>query len=213
MNYEYKIQRILEANTAKYYMNKLGYSFKDLEPHIGRKTMKFHYDVHYRNFTKGLNEALGNRPKPNITALLKSIKNYDAKVNHNAGGYYNHKLFWEVMNPNSENVMSDGLKLAIDEAFGSFDNFKDSFSKTAATCFGSGWAWLCVHSNGDLEVCSTANQDNPLMPGIGCGGAPILGLDVWEHAYYLNYQNRRPDYVDAFFNVINWDAVAKLYSQ
>ena len=137
----------------------------------------------------------------------------NSAVRNNGGGYYNHCLFWDIMGPNAGGFPSGDLGEAINKSFGSFENFKSKFSAAAGTRFGSGWAWLCVHSNGDLEVCSTANQDNPLMPGIGCGGAPILGLDVWEHAYYLNYQNRRPDYVDAFFNVINWDAVAKLYSQ
>ena len=137
----------------------------------------------------------------------------NSAVRNNGGGYYNHCLFWDIMGPNAGGLPSGDFGEAINKCFGSFENFKSKFSAAAGTRFGSGWAWLCVQSNGDLEVCSTANQDNPLMPGIGCGGAPILGLDVWEHAYYLNYQNRRPDYVDAFFNVINWDAVAKLYSQ
>jgi Fe-Mn family superoxide dismutase len=140
------------------------------------------------------------------------VKGFDtAAIRNNGGGYYNHNLFWTVMSPNGGGQPSGALGDAINSAFGSFDAFKESFSKAAATRFGSGWAWLCV-KDGKLEVCSTVNQDNPLMPGVGCSGTPILGLDVWEHAYYLNYQNRRPDYIAAFFNVINWDEVAKRYA-
>ena len=137
----------------------------------------------------------------------------NAAVRSNGGGFYNHELFWNVMSPNGGGKPTGELVAAIDAAFGSFEAFKDALSKTAVTRFGSGWAWLCVHSGGKVEVCSTANQDNTLMPGIGCGGFPILGLDVWEHAYYLHYQNRRPEYVENFFNVINWDYVAKLYAK
>ena len=136
----------------------------------------------------------------------------NAALRNNAGGYYNHNLFWEVMSPNGGGKPTGELAKAIDETFGSFEGFKEAFSKAAATRFGSGWAWLCVHKGGKVEVCSTPNQDNPLMPGTGCSGQPILGLDVWEHAYYLHYQNRRPDYIEAFFNVINWEKVAALYA-
>ena len=128
------------------------------------------------------------------------------------GGFYNHSLFWKVMSPNGGGTPSGSLSEAIDRDFGSFENFKDSFSKAAATQFGSGWAWLCANSDGKLEVCSTPNQDNPLMPGVGCDGTPILGIDVWEHAYYLNYQNRRPDYIEAFFKVVNWEEVQNKYA-
>ena len=134
----------------------------------------------------------------------------NSAVRNNGGGYYNHCLFWEIMSPNGGGIPKGNLADAIEKSFGSFDEFKSKFAAAASTRFGSGWAWLCVDSNGGLEVCSTANQDNPLMPG-ECGKTPILCLDVWEHAYYLNYQNRRPDYIDAFFNVINWDAVSKMY--
>ena len=136
----------------------------------------------------------------------------NAALRNNAGGYYNHNLFWEIMSPNGGGKPTGELAKAIDEAFSSFEGFKEAFSKAAATRFGSGWAWLCVHKGGKVEVCSTPNQDNPLMPGTGCNGQPILGLDVWEHAYYLHYQNRRPDYIEAFFNVINWEKVAALYA-
>ena len=193
---------------------KLDYSYDALEPHIDARTMEIHHSKHHQGYTNKLNAAIegSENESTNIIDILSSLDMTNMALRNNAGGYYNHKLFWEVMSPNSENVMSDGLKLAIDEAFGSFDNFKDNFSKTAATRFGSGWAWLCV-KDGKLELCSSANQDNPLMPSIGCGGSPILGLDVWEHAYYLNYQNRRPDYINAFFNVINWGVVSEKFNQ
>ena len=193
---------------------KLDYSYDALEPHIDARTMEIHHSKHHQGYTNKLNAAIegSENESTNIIDILSSLDMTNMALRNNAGGYYNHKLFWEVMNPNRENVMSDGLKLAIDEAFGSFDNFKDNFSKTAATRFGSGWAWLCV-KDGKLELCSSANQDNPLMPSIGCGGNPILGLDVWEHAYYLHYQNRRPDYINAFFNVINWGVVSEKFNQ
>ena len=193
---------------------KLDYSYDALEPHIDARTMEIHHSKHHQGYTNKLNAAIegSENESMNIIDVLSSLDMTNMGLRNNAGGYYNHKLFWEVMNPNSENVMSDRLKFAIDEAFGSFDNFKDNFSKTAATRFGSGWAWLCV-KDGKLELCSSANQDNPLMPSIGCGGNPILGLDVWEHAYYLNYQNRRPDYINAFFNVINWGVVSEKFNQ
>ena len=193
---------------------KLDYSYDALEPHIDARTMEIHHSKHHQGYTNKLNAAIegSENESTNIIDILSSLDMTNMALRNNAGGYYNHKLFWEVMNPNRENVMSDGLKLAIDEAFGSFDNFKDNFSKTAATRFGSGWAWLCV-KDGKLELCSSANQDNPVMPSIGCGGNPILGLDVWEHAYYLHYQNRRPDYINAFFNVINWGVVSEKFNQ
>ena len=192
----------------------LSYDHDALEPYIDSKTMQIHHGKHHAGYTSKLNAAiegtdLGGK---SIEEILKTLDMSNSAVRNNGGGYYNHCLFWDIMGPNAGGLPSGDLGEAINKSFGSFENFKSKFSAAAGTRFGSGWAWLCVHSNGDLEVCSTANQDNPLMPGIGCGGAPILGLDVWEHAYYLNYQNRRPDYVDAFFNVINWDAVAKLYS-
>ena len=193
---------------------KLDYSYDALEPNIDAKTMEIHHSKHHSGYTSKLNSAIlgTDLQGKSIEALLKDLDMSNKAVRNNGGGYYNHCLFWNIMGPNAGGLPSGDLGEAINKSFGSFENFKSKFSAAAGTRFGSGWAWLCVHSNGDLEVCSTANQDNPLMPGIGCGGAPILGLDVWEHAYYLNYQNRRPDYVDAFFNVINWDAVAKLYS-
>jgi Fe-Mn family superoxide dismutase len=191
----------------------LEYSYDALEPHIDARTMEIHHSKHHQGYTNKLNAAIegSENESKDIHDILSGLDMTNMALRNNAGGYYNHKIFWEVMNPNKENVMSEGLKTAIDEAFGSFEAFKEAFSKAAATRFGSGWAWLCV-KNGQLEVCSTANQDNPLMPN-GCGGTPILGIDVWEHAYYLNYQNRRPDYINAFFDVINWGVISEKFEQ
>ena len=191
----------------------LEYSYDALEPHIDARTMEIHHSKHHQGYTNKLNAAIegSENESKQIQDILSSLDMTNMPLRNNAGGYYNHKLFWEVMNPNKENNMSDRLKSAIDEAFGSFEAFKDIFAKAAATRFGSGWAWPCV-KNGQLEVCSTPNQDNPLMPN-GCGGMPILGLDVWEHAYYLNYQNRRPDYINAFFNVINLGVISEKFEQ
>ena len=185
---------------------KLPYAYDALEPHIDARTMEIHHSKHHQAYTTNLNNAIAGTDleHASITEILSSCKDKPA-VRNNGGGFWNHNLFWEIMSPTGGGTPSGALALAINEAFGSFDGFKDSFTKAATTRFGSGWAWLCV-SNGKLEVCSTPNQDNPLM-GEGCQGTPILGLDVWEHAYYLNYQNRRPDYIEAFFNVINWELV------
>jgi Fe-Mn family superoxide dismutase len=192
----------------------LPYEFAALEPHIDARTMEIHHDKHHAGYTTKLNGALEgtNLGADGIEALLKGLDMNNAALRNNGGGYYNHNLFWEVMSPNGGGEASGELADAIKRDFGSFDAFKEKFSNAAATRFGSGWAWLCVNSGGKLEVCSTPNQDNPLMPGVGCGGHPILGIDVWEHAYYLNYQNRRPDYIAAFWNVINWDDVTRRYA-
>ena len=193
---------------------KLDYSYDALEPHIDARTMEIHHSKHHQGYTNKLNAATEGteNDSKDILDILSNLDMTNMPLRNNAGGYYNHKLFWEIMSPNGNNKMSDELKSAIDNSFGTFDNFKDSFSKAAATRFGSGWAWLCV-KDGQLQICSSANQDNPLMPSIGCGGTPILGLDVWEHAYYLNYQNRRPDYINAFFSVINWGVVSEKFNQ
>lgn len=190
----------------------LNYNHDALEPHIDSKTMQIHHGKHHAGYTAKLNAAITETDLENksIEEILKSLDMNNSAVRNNGGGYYNHCLFWEVMSPNGGGRAEGSLSIAIDKSFGSFDEFKSRFSAAAGTRFGSGWAWLCVDSDGSLEVCSTANQDNPLMPG-ECGKTPILGLDVWEHAYYLNYQNRRPDYVNAFFNVINWDVVSAKY--
>ncbi|MDA0200170.1 MAG: superoxide dismutase [Bacteroidetes bacterium] len=193
----------------------LPYANDALEPHIDAKTMEIHHGKHHNGYTTNLNAALEGSAmaSDSIESILEKMDMNNAALRNNGGGYYNHCLFWEVMSPNGGGTPSGDLAEAIDAAYGTFDDFKTAFSKAAATRFGSGWAWLCVHKGGKVEVCSSANQDNPLMPGIGCGGTPILGLDVWEHAYYLNYQNRRPDYISAFFNVINWEKVSELYGQ
>ena len=193
----------------------LKYSFDALEPHIDTKTMQIHHGKHHAGYTNNLNNAIKGTDLEtmSIETILGELDLNNAAVRNNGGGFFNHSLFWNVMSPNGGDVPSGDLASAINDSFGSFDEFKSAFSKAAGTRFGSGWAWLCVHPGGKLEVCSTPNQDNPLMKGIGCGGQPILGLDVWEHAYYLNYQNRRPDYISGFFNVINWDFVSELYSK
>ena len=191
----------------------LPYNFDALEPHIDSKTMQIHHGKHHAGYTNKLNTAIAGTDLEGKTIedILKNLDMNNTAVRNNGGGYFNHSLFWEIMGPNCGGKPEGQLAAAIDRDFGSFDEFKSSFSSAAGTRFGSGWAWLCVDLNGGLEVCSTANQDNPLMPG-ECGKTPILGLDVWEHAYYLNYQNRRPDYVMAFFSVINWVKVSENYN-
>ncbi len=193
----------------------LNYSFDALEPHIDTKTMQIHHGKHHAGYTNNLNNAIKGTDLEtmSIETILAELDLNNAAVRNNGGGFFNHSLFWNVMSPNGGGTPSGDLASAINDSFGSFDEFKSAFSKAAGTRFGSGWAWLCVHPGGKLEVCSTPNQDNPLMNGIGCGGQPILALDVWEHAYYLNYQNRRPDYISGFFNVINWGFVSELYSK
>ncbi len=194
---------------------KLGYAYDALEPNIDAKTMEIHHSKHHNGYTTKLNAAIEgtNLEGKSIEDILTNLDTNNNAVRNNGGGFYNHSLFWSVMNPEAKGELSGELKDAIISAFGSVDSFKDAFSKAAATQFGSGWAWLCVEKGGKVSVCSTANQDNPLMPGIACEGTPILGLDVWEHAYYLNYQNRRPDYINAFFNVINWNEVEKRFNE
>jgi Fe-Mn family superoxide dismutase len=192
----------------------LGYAYDALEPNIDARTMEIHHSKHHNGYTTKLNGAIAGTDleASSIENILGNLDMNNGAVRNNGGGFYNHSLFWSVMNPNNSGELTGDLKEAIMTEFGSFDAFKDAFSNAAATQFGSGWAWLCVHPGGKLEVCSTPNQDNPLMPGVTCGGTPILGIDVWEHAYYLNYQNRRPDYINAFFNVINWNEVASRYA-
>ena len=189
----------------------LGFDYTALEPHIDARTMEIHHSKHHNGYTNNLNNALENTgiSDKNIEEILMNLDMDNMALRNNAGGYYNHCLFWEILNPKDKQELAGDLELAINSAFGSFDNFIEQFSKAAATRFGSGWAWLCV-KDGALEICSSANQDNPLMP-IGCGGTPIVGIDVWEHAYYLNYQNRRADYISAFFNVVNWTVVSEKY--
>ncbi len=190
----------------------LPYAYDALEPHIDARTMEIHHGKHHAGYTSKLNAAIEGTEMEgkDIEALLADHSDNGA-VRNNGGGYYNHTLFWSIMSPNGGGSPTGDLAAAIDSDLGGWDAFKQAFANAAATRFGSGWAWVCV-KDGKLEVCSSANQDNPLMPGVGCDGTPILGLDVWEHAYYLNYQNRRPDYIAAFFNVIDWDAVAQRYA-
>lgn len=193
----------------------LPYAYDALEPHIDARTMEIHHTKHHAAYTNNLNAAIAGTELEGktIEEILANISTAGAAVRNNGGGFYNHNLFWQVMGPNAGGAPTGKLAAAIDAAFGSFDAMKEQFNKAAATRFGSGWAWLCKHADGKLEVCSTPNQDNPLMDvdTAGCKGTPILGLDVWEHAYYLNYQNRRPDYIGAFWNVVNWNKVAELY--
>ncbi|MDB4061427.1 superoxide dismutase [Vicingaceae bacterium] len=187
---------------------KLNYSYDALEPHIDARTMEIHYSKHHAGYTSKLNAAIeGTSDEEKSIEDIISVGNLSAAVRNNGGGFYNHSLFWDIMSPNGGGAPTGELAEKINEAFGSFEEFKTNFSNAAATQFGSGWAWLC-YKDGKLEVCSTPNQDNPIMQD-GCGGTPILGIDVWEHAYYLNYQNRRPDYINAFFNVVDWNRVAE----
>lgn len=191
----------------------LPYAHNALEPHIDAQTMEIHHGRHHAGYTNNLNAAIEGTPlaDKSIEEILAEVSKHGNGVRNNGGGYYNHNLFWEVMSPNGGGNPSGTLADAINEAFGSFDQFKSSFSNAAATRFGSGWAWLIVGADGKLHVTSTPNQDNPLMDLAEVKGTPILGLDVWEHAYYLKYQNKRPDYINAFFNVVNWDEVSKKY--
>ena len=191
---------------------KLAYAYDALEPHIDARTMEIHHSKHHAGYTNNLNAAIEGTDLAgkSIEELCANHSDVPA-VRNNGGGYWNHTLFWEVMSPNGGGAPTGELAAAIDAAYGNFDAFKEAFAKAAATRFGSGWAWLCVN-DGKVEICSSANQDNPLMPGVGCGGYPIMGLDVWEHAYYLNYQNRRPDYISAFWNVVDWSVVAEKFA-
>lgn len=191
----------------------LGYAYNALEPNIDARTMEIHYTKHHQAYTDNLNNAIKGTDLEGktIEEICKTVSDKPA-VRNNGGGYYNHNLFWDVLTPGGSKEPVGNVKKAI-EKFGGFEKFKNEFSEASKTRFGSGWAWLCKKADGSLEICSTANQDNPLMENVGCEGTPILGLDVWEHAYYLNYQNRRPDYVTAFFNVINWDKVEERYNQ
>ena len=192
---------------------KLDYAYDALEPNIDAKTMEIHHSKHHNGYTSKLNSAISGSELEgkSIEEIMDNLDMSNSALRNNGGGYYNHSLFWKVISPIDKGELTGELKQAIMNEFGSLDGFKSTFSKAAATQFGSGWAWLCVKKGGSVEVCSTPNQDNPLMPGIGGGGVPILGIDVWEHAYYLNYQNRRPDYINAFFDLINWKEVSKRY--
>ena len=193
----------------------LNYGFDALEPNIDSRTMQIHHGKHHAGYTSKLNAAIEGTDLEglNIESLLKGLDMSNNAVRNNGGGYFNHCLFWEIMSPNGGGSPSGALNDAILSSFGSYEDFKSKFSAAAATRIGSGWACLCDKKDGSLEICSTANQDNPLMQGVGCDGHPILGIDVWEHAYYLNYQNRRPDYINAFFNVVDWSIVGEKFAK
>lgn len=192
----------------------LPYAYDALEPYIDARTMEIHHTKHHNAYITNVNAAIAGTDLENKTIedILSNLDMKNMAVRNNGGGFYNHNLYWTVMTPNGGGLPTGELLAAIEAAFGTFEEFKAAFSKAGATQFGSGWAWLCAHKGGKLDVCGTPNQDNPLMPGVGCGGTPILGMDVWEHAYYLHYQNRRPDYIEAFFNLINWTEVARRYA-
>ena len=193
--------------------DKLNYSFDALEPHIDARTMEIHYTKHHGGYTSKLNNAVKDTDLENksIEEIMATVSKHGNAVRNNGGGFYNHNLFWKVMSPNGGGKPSGDLADAINKFFGSFDSFKEEFNNAAATRFGSGWAWL-VKQDGKLAIGSTPNQDNPLMDVSDFKGTPVLGLDVWEHAYYLKYQNRRPEYIDAFWNVINWEEVNKMFN-
>ena len=191
----------------------LPYAYDALAPHIDARTMEIHHSKHHNAYTTNLNAAIAGTDLEGMTieAILHHLDPKNAAVRNNGGGFFNHNLFWNCMSPNGGGEPTGALAAAIDRDFGDFASFKTAFAKAGITQFGSGWAWLCVQNDGTLAVCGTPNQDNPLMPNVGCGGTPILAMDVWEHAYYLHYQNRRPDYIEAFFAVIDWDAVSKRF--
>ena len=192
----------------------LTYATDALEPHIDKMTMEIHHDKHHQAYVDNLNKALAGTEGENLTIeeILKNISKYPAAVRNNGGGYFNHSLFWTILALNNGGTPSGDLEKAINDAFGSFDDFKKKFAEAGTTRFGSGWAWLSVDDSGKLQVSSTPNQDNPLMDVAEVKGTPVLGMDVWEHAYYLKYQNKRPDYIAAFWNVVNWDEVATLFA-
>jgi Fe-Mn family superoxide dismutase len=191
---------------------KLAYQYTALEPHIDARTMEIHHSKHHQAYVTNLNNAIAgtDAEKLTIEEICKNISKYPVAVRNNGGGHFNHSLFWKIIGPNAGGSPSGKLLEAINADLGGIEKFKEEFTKAATTRFGSGWAWLCV-KEGKLCVCSTPNQDNPLMDIAECKGAPILGLDVWEHAYYLHYQNRRPDYINAFWNVVNWAEVSALF--
>jgi Fe-Mn family superoxide dismutase len=208
-----KFQLSQEIN---YLQQPLPYSYNALEPFIDAMTMEIHHTKHAAGYTKNLNDACiaekVDIKNTSITSLLESISKYSTKMRNNAGGHYNHELFWQLMKPAPASAPAGALADAINKSFGSLDNFKTAFSDAAKTRFGSGWAWLIIKSDNSLAVCSTPNQDNPLMDIAETKGKPILGLDVWEHAYYLKYQNKRPDYINAWWNLVNWKFVEERYN-
>lgn len=203
----------VKAEGGPFQVAKLGYAYDALAPHIDAKTMEVHYSKHYKKYTDELNKAVKGTDleKKTIEEILGTLNMENKAVRNNGGGFYNHTFFWEIMGPKGGGTPKGALADAITKDFGSFENFKTQFAEAATKQFGSGWAWLVLDKTGKLVIGSTPNQDNPLMPNTGISGKPVLALDVWEHAYYLEYQNKRPDYITAFFNVINWDTVGKKY--
>ena len=193
---------------------KLPYAYHALEPSIDAQTMEIHHSKHHQAYVTNLNNAVAGTDLEGMSLedLMANIAKVPAPVRNNGGGHWNHSLFWTVLGPNGGGPATGAVGEAITKTFGSYDKFKEEFTRAATTRFGSGWAWLCKQGDGSVQICSTPNQDNPLMPDAGCKGQPLLGLDVWEHAYYLKYQNRRPDYIAAFFNLINWDEVNKRFN-
>ena len=194
---------------------KLPYAYDALEPQIDAQTMEIHHSKHHQGYVTNLNNAVAGTEleQQSIEEILHNVAKESAAVRNNGGGHYNHSLFWTILSPNGGGEPTGAIGEAINNTFGSYEKFKEEFSKAAATRFGSGWAWLCKQADGSVQICSTPNQDNPLMPDSGCKGIPVLGLDVWEHAYYLKYQNKRPDYIAAFFNLINWDEVNRRFAE
>jgi len=192
----------------------LGYEYDGLQPYIDAETMEIHHSKHHNAYVNNLNAAIKDTEfeSMELEDIMKHISKASPAIRNNGGGHYNHSLFWEVLNPKDRGYLTGPLRDAVEAAYGSKENFEKEFAQAAMTRFGSGWAWLCAHKGGKVEICSTSNQDNPLMPATGCGGTPILGVDVWEHAYYLNYQNRRADYLTAFLDIVNWNVVEKKYN-
>lgn len=203
------------TQSAKHVLAPLPYAHDALEPYIDKQTMEIHHGKHHQAYVNNLNAAIAGTEMENMTLeeIFKNMSKFPMAVRNNGGGHWNHDLFWQIMAPNAGGKPSGDLLAAIEKRFESFDNFKDEFSRAGATRFGSGWAWLIVDANGELQVTSTPNQDNPLMDVADVHGTPILGVDVWEHAYYLKYQNRRPEYLSNFWNVVNWDEVARRYAE
>jgi superoxide dismutase, Fe-Mn family len=212
-NQQQKSETIMKD--GKHILEDLPYAYNALEPHIDAQTMEIHHSKHHQAYVNNLNNAIEGTELANkrLEEIFTNMSQHPVAVRNNGGGHWNHTMFWKVMSPNGGGRPSQRLLSAIESRFGSFDNFRDEFNKAASTRFGSGWAWLVVDNNGQLQVTSTANQDNPLMDVADVKGTPILGLDVWEHAYYLKYQNRRPDYIGAFWNVINWQEVERRYNE
>lgn len=209
------LANILNVTTMSHTLPNLPYAYNALEPYIDAQTMEIHHTKHHQAYITNLNNAVAGTEAEgkSILELVKNVDKYSVAIRNNGGGHWNHSFFWELLSPNAVKSPSGELLEKIEKKWGSLDKFKEEFGKAALSRFGSGWAWLCLEKDGSLEICSTANQDNPLMPGVGCEGIPLLGLDVWEHAYYLKYQNRRADYINAFWSVLDWNAVEKNYKE